>query len=141
MLIILLIPTYCLLEYDVTNYIPAMLSSMRSYLGIVLADNMLELQQITYETASGQVLELISSTEGVHKIRALSQLKHRLGDGRMCWALFNTNNTNNNTSHMSPMGTSNNTNSNINSHHSNHTALPLVYIHVALSQELVTSMK
>lgn len=99
---------------DISGHIDRMLTSIRGYLSIVLADNMLELKQIEYDTSPGQVLELIGSTDGVHKVRSLSQLKRRLTDGRMCWALF---------SRLQSL------------------VLPLVYIHVALSDTLITSMK
>jgi len=72
----------------------------------------LDLQRITYQETPASIIEQIAFKEAVHPLQSLQDLRTRLGPGRRCFAFF-------------------------------HPALPnkpLVFVHVALLQEIPSSM-
>eukprot|EP00602_Paraphysomonas_sp_CaronLab_P004757 CAMPEP_0185022102 /NCGR_PEP_ID=MMETSP1103-20130426/4827_1 /TAXON_ID=36769 /ORGANISM="Paraphysomonas bandaiensis, Strain Caron Lab Isolate" /LENGTH=350 /DNA_ID=CAMNT_0027554037 /DNA_START=251 /DNA_END=1303 /DNA_ORIENTATION=+ len=86
---------------------------LQAWLSAVFCNNALILQRITFESSSGLVLQNIANAEAVHRIRALSEMKNRLSNGRRCFALF-------------------------------HPSLPhdpLTFVHIALSSDIVISMR
>ena len=80
---------------------------------IAFNPDMLELKRITYETSNGAILEKIARGENVHIVRGLSDLKRRFNNGRCCYALFHRSLPNE----------------------------PINFIHVALSNQLLESMR
>eukprot|EP00904_Undaria_pinnatifida_P004794 jgi/Undpi1/1444/HiC_scaffold_11.g04835.m1 len=87
--------------------------SLRSLLQAWFSVGFLELRRITYEDSGGALLEKIARYEAVHPVRSLSELKHRLGRGRRCFAFF----------------------------HPCLPEEPLVFVHVALLPEVAGSME
>ncbi|KAL3768237.1 hypothetical protein ACHAW5_003000 [Stephanodiscus triporus] len=76
-------------------------------------DSVLQLQRITYEKTPASIIEQIAFKEAVHPLQSLQDLRTRLGPGRRCFAFF-------------------------------HPALPdkpLVFVHVALLEEIPKSME
>ena len=88
-------------------------ASLLATLSRWFTEGFLELRRITYEGTSGSILEKITRHEAVHPVRDLEDLKERLGAGRRCFAFF----------HPCLRDT------------------PLVFVNVALTPELATSMQ
>ena len=85
---------------------------LKNWLGSCFCVDALELRRITFDHSSGNVLEKVARGESVHRVRSLSELKRRLHNGRRAFALF-------------------------------HYCLPeepLVFIHVALTSNLATTI-
>ncbi|CAI5700868.1 unnamed protein product [Peronospora effusa] len=96
--------------------IPALRSldaSLKQFLASWFSVSFLKLERVTYEHSSGQLLENIIRYEAVHPVGTISELKRRLGKGRRCFAFF----------------------------HPSIPDEPLVFVHVALMQELASSMQ
>ena len=72
----------------------------------------LQLQQITYHNTPASIIEQIAFKEAVHPLQSLQDLRTRLGPGRRCFAFF----------------------------HPSLPNKPLVFVHVALLQNVPTSM-
>ena len=87
---------------------------LKDWLGVIFCESMLELRQITMDSASGEVLEYIVNTEAVHPVRSVADLKNRLTNGRCCYGLF---------------------------HSSSAYPLPLAYIHVGLLTDYASSVQ
>lgn len=86
---------------------------LKQWLGACFCLDSLELRRITFDHSSGNVLEKVARGESVHRVRSLSELKRRLHNGRRAFALFH---------HCLPEE-------------------PLVFVHVALTSNLATSIK
>ncbi|CAH0476445.1 unnamed protein product [Peronospora belbahrii] len=96
--------------------IPALRSldtSLKQFLASWFSVGFLKLERVTYEQSSGQLLEKIIRYEAVHPVGTISELKRRLGNGRRCFAFF----------------------------HPSIPDEPLVFVHVALMQQLASSMQ
>jgi hypothetical protein len=91
-------------------------SFLKNWLGVVFSESMLELRQINFDSASGEVLQYIVDTEAVHPITSVEGLKHRFGNGRRCYALFLSGS-------------------------SSGYSLPLAYIHVGLTEHFSDSLQ
>jgi hypothetical protein len=61
---------------------------LSQWLSAVFCLSALKLQRVTFDSSSGLLLEKIAAAEAVHKIRALSEMKNRLTNGRRCFGLF-----------------------------------------------------
>ncbi|TMW57372.1 hypothetical protein Poli38472_003297 [Pythium oligandrum] len=72
----------------------------------------LQLERVTYEHSPGRLLEKIIRYEAVHPVGTIIELKRRLGKGRRCFAFF----------------------------HPSVPDEPLVFVHVALVEELAAGM-
>ena len=86
--------------------------SIHAILTSLFRPGVLNLQRITYEETPASIIEQIALREAVHPLQSLEDLRTRLGPGRRCFAFF-------------------------------HPALPnmpLVFVHVALLQDMPTSM-
>lgn len=86
---------------------------VKDWLAVAFCADSLELRRISFDTSCGTVLEKVARGEAVHRVRSLSELKRRLENGRRCYALF-------------------------------HTKLqldPLVFIHTALADDVVPSLR
>jgi len=86
--------------------------NIQTILTSLFRPGVLDLQRITYQESAASIIEQIAFQEAVHPLQSLQDLKTRLGPGRRCFAFF-------------------------------HPALPnkpLVFVHVALLQEIPTSM-
>jgi malonyl-CoA decarboxylase len=70
---------------DGLRAIDALLSQ---WLLAVFCISALKLQRVTFDSSSGLLLEKIAAAEAVHRIRALSEMKNRLTNGRRCFGLF-----------------------------------------------------
>ncbi|KAG7393517.1 hypothetical protein PHYPSEUDO_007354 [Phytophthora pseudosyringae] len=96
--------------------IPALRSldaSLKHFLASWFSVGFLKLERLTYEHSSGQLLEKIIRYEAVHPVGTIAELKRRLGNGRRCFAFF----------------------------HPSIPDEPLVFVHVALMQEIAFSMQ
>ena len=86
--------------------------SIHAILTSLFRPGVLNLQRITYEETPAAIIEQIALREAVHPLQSLEDLRTRLGPGRRCFAFF-------------------------------HPALPnkpLVFVHVALLQNMPKSM-
>jgi hypothetical protein len=86
---------------------------LKNWLENVFCYDSLALKRVTFDCSSGNILEKVAKGESVHRVRSLSELKRRLHDGKRCYALF-------------------------------HFCLPedpVVFVHVALTNLLATSLK
>ena len=63
-------------------------SFLSKWLFSVFCISALKLQRVTFDTSSGLLLEKIAAEEAVHRIRALSEMKNRLTNGRRCFGFF-----------------------------------------------------
>ena len=99
-------------KYDI-NLLNALDRSLQHYLSIFFCVNALVLRRITFENSSGVVLEKIASGELVHKFKHIADLKHRLKNGKRCYALF----------------------------HNSFPEQPLAFIHIALTNTLESSLR
>ncbi|KAL7684875.1 putative malonyl-CoA decarboxylase [Plasmopara halstedii] len=88
-------------------------ASLKQYLVSWFGVGFLRLKRVTYEHSPGQLLEKIIRYEAVHPVGTIAELKRRLGNGRRCFAFF----------------------------HPSIPEEPLVFVHVALMQEMATSMQ
>lgn len=61
---------------------------LSKWLFAVFCTSALKHQRVTFDTSSGLLLEKIAAEEAVHRIRALSEMKNRLTNGRRCFGLF-----------------------------------------------------
>jgi hypothetical protein len=61
---------------------------LANWLFAVFCISALKLQRVTFDTSSGLLLERIAADEAVHRIRALSEMKNRLTNGRRCFGFF-----------------------------------------------------
>jgi hypothetical protein len=61
---------------------------LSNWLCAVFCISALKLQRVTFDTSSGLLLERIAADEAVHRIRALSEMKNRLTNGRRCFGFF-----------------------------------------------------
>ncbi|KAE9043019.1 hypothetical protein PF010_g2158 [Phytophthora fragariae] len=96
--------------------IPALRSldaSLKQFLASWFSVGFLKLERVTYEHSPGQLLEKIIRYEAVHPVGTIAELKRRLGNGRRCFAFF----------------------------HPSIPDEPLVFVHVALMQEIASSMQ
>lgn len=93
-------------------------SFLKNWLGIVFSESMLDLRQVHFSSASGEVLQYIAETEAVHPVTSVEGLKHRFGNGRRCYALF--------LNHGAGGGPY---------------TLPLAYIHVGLTEHYSPSLQ
>ncbi|KAG6598095.1 Malonyl-CoA decarboxylase [Phytophthora cinnamomi] len=96
--------------------IPALRSldaSLKQFLASWFSVGFLKLERVTYERSPGQLLEKIIRYEAVHPVGTIAELKRRLGNGRRCFAFF----------------------------HPSIPDEPLVFVHVALMQEIASSMQ
>ena len=87
--------------------------SIKTILTSLFRPGVLQLQRITYEKTPASIIEQIAFKEAVHPLQSLQDLRTRLGPGRRCFAFF-------------------------------HPALPdkpLVFVHVALLEEIPKSME
>jgi hypothetical protein len=66
-------------------------SALKLWISTVFHYDSISLKTITFDTASGQLLEKVARAEAVHSVRSLSELKRRLHNGRQCFALFHFN--------------------------------------------------
>lgn len=57
-------------------------SEVKRWLLASFSSEMLYIQQVSFDTSSGIILEKIARGESVHSVRTLSELKKRLNDGR-----------------------------------------------------------
>ncbi|CAI5732808.1 unnamed protein product [Hyaloperonospora brassicae] len=88
-------------------------ASLKHFLASWFNVGFMKLERVTYEQSSGQLLEKIIRYEAVHPVGTIAELKRRLGNGRRCYAFF----------------------------HPSIPDEPLVFVHVALMQELASSMQ
>eukprot|EP01031_Cornospumella_fuschlensis_P038495 gene38495-46791_t len=84
----------------------------QEWLRIAMSLDSLKHERITFDHASGLTLEKVARGESVHRVRSLSELKRRLHEGRRCFGFF----------------------------HPSMDADPLVFVHVALTNEISTSL-
>lgn len=63
-------------------------SLLSKWLFAVFCTSALKFQRVTFDNSSGLLLEKIAAEEAVHRIRALSEMKNRLTNGRRCFGLF-----------------------------------------------------
>ncbi|GAB9472284.1 hypothetical protein Gpo141_00009465 [Globisporangium polare] len=87
--------------------------SLKNFLASWFSVGFLNLERVTYEKSSGQLLEKIIRYEAVHPVGTIIELKRRLGKGRRCFAFF----------------------------HPSVPDEPLVFVHVALVKEIASSMQ
>lgn len=99
-------------KYDI-NLLNALDRSLHHYLSIFFSVSALALRRITFENSSGVVLEKIASGELVHRFKHIADLKHRLKNGKRCYALF----------------------------HNSFPEQPLAFIHIALTNTLESSLR
>lgn len=86
---------------------------LKGWLSTVFNFDSLELKRITFESASGIVLEKVAHGEAVHRVRSLAELKRRMHDGRRCFGLF----------------------------HKSLPEEPLAFLHVAFTPDLAPSLR
>lgn len=84
----------------------------QDWLSVAMSLDSLKHERITFDHASGLTLEKVARGESVHRVRSLSELKRRLYDGRRCFGFF----------------------------HPSMGADPLVFVHVALTNEISSSL-
>jgi hypothetical protein len=73
------------------NQLRGLEKALKVWIATVFHYDSVYLKTITFDTASGQLLEKVASAEAVHRVRSLSELKRRLHNGRQCFALFHHN--------------------------------------------------
>ena len=84
-----------------------------NFLSISFSADKLKFGRVTFEESSGMMLEKVAEQDSVlNRVRTLRDLKKRLGNGRRCFALIHPQFPNN----------------------------PIAFIHVALTQELASSL-
>ncbi|KAL4108711.1 hypothetical protein PRIC1_000420 [Phytophthora ramorum] len=88
-------------------------AGLKQFLAAWFSVGFLKLERVTYEHSPGQLLEKIIRYEAVHPVGTIAELKRRLGNGRRCFAFF----------------------------HPSIPDEPLVFVHVALMQEIASSMQ
>lgn len=87
--------------------------SFKTWLSTALIPDSIQLKRITFDTSSGNILESVAKGEAVHSVRSLSELKRRLGYGRRCYGFF----------------------------HNSLPVEPLVFIHIALTDNIAKSLR
>ena len=97
---------------NILNKVSALDVCLRDFLSTALCEDSLILKELFFESTSGYTLEKIMRGESVHAIKTIGSLKRRFREGKHCFALF----------------------------HSSLPIDPLVFIHVALTNEISPSI-